>query len=69
MKYSVYWRFFVVLLANIESNNNSKFAFPRYTNTSNCNANSASAYLNKWLKDQWKDDYVIHILDIISVTD
>ena len=40
--------------------NNSPFAFPRYTNTSNCNANSASASLNKWLKDQLTDDYVIH---------
>jgi integrase len=33
----------------IESNN-SPFAFPRYTDMSRCNANSASASLNKWLK-------------------
>ena len=44
----------------MESNNDTQFAFPRYTNTSNCNANSASASLNKWLKDQLTDDYVIH---------
>ena len=44
----------------MESNNDTQFAFPRYTNTSKCNANSASASLNKWLKDQLTDDYVIH---------
>ena len=44
----------------MESNNDTQFAFPRYTNTSNCNANSASASLNKWLRDQLMDDYVIH---------
>ena len=44
----------------IMDSNDSPFAFPRYTNTSNCNANSASASLNKWLKDQLTDDYVIH---------
>ena len=44
----------------IESKNNSEFAFPRYTNTSKCNANSASASLNKWLKEQLIGGYVIH---------
>lgn len=44
----------------MENNNDTQFAFPRYTNTSKCNANSASASLNKWLKDQLTDDYVIH---------
>ena len=44
----------------MDCNNGSRFAFPRYTNTSKCNANSASASLNKWLKDQLTDDYVIH---------
>ena len=44
----------------MESNNDVQFAFPRYTNTFNCNANSASASLNKWLKDQLKGEYVIH---------
>ena len=40
--------------------NDSPFAFPRYTDMSKCNANSASASLNKWLKDQLTNDYVIH---------
>ena len=44
----------------LESNNDTQFAFPRYTDMSKCNANSASASLNKWLKDQLTDDYVIH---------
>ena len=41
----------------LESNNDTQFAFPRYTNTANCNANSASASLNKWLKDQLTGSY------------
>ena len=32
-------------------NNDSNFAFPRYTSLKGCNANSASAALNKWLKE------------------
>ena len=44
----------------LESNNDTQFAFPRYTDMSNCNANSASASLNKWLKDQLTGGYVIH---------
>ena len=46
----------------LESNNDTRFAFPRYTDMSKCNANSASASLNKWLKDQLTGDYVIHSL-------
>ena len=44
----------------MDCNNGSRFAFPRYTDMSKCNANSASAALNKWLKDQLTDDYVMH---------
>ena len=44
----------------MESNNDTQFAFSRYTDMSKCNANSASASLNKWLKDQLIGDYVIH---------
>ena len=36
------------------------FAFPRYCNEQGCNANSASAALNKWLKEQLTDNYVVH---------
>jgi len=44
----------------LEHNNDSMFAFPRYTSLDNCNANSASAALNKWLKSKLIKDYVIH---------
>jgi len=44
----------------MDCNNGSRFAFPRYTDMSKCNANSASAALNKWLKEQLTDDYVMH---------
>ena len=44
----------------LENNNDSIYAFPRYTSVDNCNANSASAALNKWLKEQLTDNYVIH---------
>jgi integrase len=44
----------------LEHNNDSIFAFPRYTSVNGCNANSASAALNKWLKEKLTDDYVIH---------
>ena len=40
--------------------NESQFAFPRYTNHSFSNANHASAALNKWIKEQLTDPYVIH---------
>jgi hypothetical protein len=36
------------------------FLFPRYTKGGKCNANSASAALNKWLKSHVEDGYVIH---------
>ena len=44
----------------LEHQNNSIYAFPRYTSVDNCNANSASAALNKWLKSKLINDYVIH---------
>ena len=36
----------------LESNNDSIFAFPKYTSQLKCNSNLASAALNKWLKEQ-----------------
>ena len=44
----------------LEHNHDSIFAFPRYTSINQCNANSASAALNKWLKSKLMDEYVIH---------
>ncbi len=44
----------------LEHQNNSVYAFPRYTSVDNCNANSASATLNKWLKSKLTNDYVVH---------
>jgi len=38
----------------------NKFLFPRYTKGGKCNANSASAALNKWLKNYVEDGCVIH---------
>ena len=38
---------------------NAKFVFPSYTNEAKCNGNSASAALNKWLK-QYTGQGVIH---------
>ena len=35
-------------------------AFPRYTDGSGCNANSASAAINKWLKPRVPDGCVVH---------
>ena len=37
-----------------------RFAFPNYTSASKCNANSASAALNKWLKPRVPKDCVVH---------
>ena len=45
------------ILANT---NDSIYAFPRYTNQSKCNSNSASAALNKWLKEQLTNSYQVH---------
>ena len=39
---------------------NSNFLFPRYTNQDGCNANSASAAINKWLKPRVPDGCVVH---------
>ena len=40
----------------------SSHAFPRYCNGQTCNANSASAALNKWLKPRVNEDAVVHSL-------
>ena len=37
-----------------------RFAFPNYTNAAKCNANSASAALNKWLKPRVPEGCVVH---------
>ena len=44
----------------LEHNDDSLFAFPRYTSLKGCNANSASATLNKWLKGKLINDFVVH---------
>ena len=44
----------------LEYNNDSIYSFPRYISPKGCNTNSASAALNKWLKEKLKNDYVIH---------
>ena len=41
-------------------NNDNIYAFPRYTCSKECNTNSASAALNKWLKEKLSESYVIH---------
>ncbi len=38
----------------------SSYAFPRYCDGKTCNANSASAALNKWMKAIIGGDYVLH---------
>ena len=38
----------------------SSYAFPRYCDGHTCNANSASAALNKWMKAIIGGDYVVH---------
>ena len=38
----------------------SSYAFPRYCDGKICNANSASAALNKWMKPRLKDKAVVH---------
>ena len=40
--------------------NDSEYAFPRYTDGIKCNSNSASAALNKWIKQVAGFDTVIH---------
>ena len=44
----------------LEHYNDSTFAFPLYTNENKCNANSASAALNKWLSNRLGEGNVIH---------
>ena len=44
----------------LESDNDSSFAFPLYTNEKMTNANSASAALNKWLRNRLGEGNVIH---------
>ena len=39
---------------------NTEYLFPRYTKTGKANANSASAALNKWLRDHAPEGCVIH---------
>ena len=38
----------------------SIYAFPRYCDGKICNANSASAALNKWMKKVIGDDFIVH---------
>ena len=38
----------------------SSYAFPRYCDGKICNANSASAALNKWMKKVIGDDFIVH---------
>ena len=40
----------------------SSYAFPRYCDGQTCNANSASAALNKWLKPRVNNHAVVHSL-------
>ena len=44
----------------LEHNDDNTFAFPKYTSLKGCNANSASAVLNKWLKGKLINDFVVH---------
>ena len=39
---------------------NSPFLFPKYCDDRECHSNSASAALNKWLKQVAGPEYVIH---------
>ena len=44
----------------IATETEGRWCFPRYTNAESCNANSASAALNKWLKAKFDREAVIH---------
>ena len=44
----------------ITNNSTSDYCFPRYSNTSNCNAASASASINKWLKNVTNKNVLCH---------
>ncbi|MCH1556210.1 MAG: tyrosine-type recombinase/integrase [Pseudomonadales bacterium] len=44
----------------IKENTSSRFCFPRYCSETNCNSNSASAAINKWIKTIVGSDAVTH---------
>ena len=44
----------------VEASQYSAYLFPRYCDDKGCKANSASAALNKWLKQTIGDSYVLH---------
>ena len=44
----------------IKENSSSKFCFSRYCTDNNCNSNSASAAINKWIKKVISSEAVIH---------
>ena len=44
----------------IKENSSSKFCFSRYCTGDNCNSNSASAAINKWIKKVISSEAVIH---------
>ena len=44
----------------LKTNSQNTYAFPRYNTTSTTNGNSASAAINKWLKQRVPDGCVIH---------
>ena len=44
----------------LEHTDNSLFALSRYTSLNGCKANSAIAALNKWLREELTENYVIH---------
>ena len=44
----------------VKSEFNGTYAFPRYTKGEKCNANSASAALNKWLKQIASESITVH---------
>ena len=45
---------------------NSAFLFPRYCDEKECHSNSASAALNKWLKQVAGSDKVIRVANVVS---
>jgi integrase len=44
----------------LKTNSHNTYAFPRYNTTSTTNGNSASAAINKWLKQRVPDGCVAH---------
>ena len=44
----------------VEASQHSPYLFPRYCSDKGCKSNSASAALNKWLKQTIGDSYVMH---------